>query len=92
VNGFTVWQKNYTEIATAHFRNPAPESDSPIALDRFGFRCFYHTLNPFNLNYGTIRSLPASEKVAVEFHVPSFDDWPGRVYRQSRTFFVGLKI
>ena len=54
----TVRQQNHPQVPTVHLIDFRPTANTTIFLHRFGLGKFNDTLDPFVLDYGTIRTVP----------------------------------
>ena len=64
----TVRQQNHPQVPTVHLIDFRPTANTTIFLHRFGLGKFNDTLDPFVLDYGTIRTVPEEFEVGCDFH------------------------
>jgi hypothetical protein len=66
--GFTIWQEYDSQIPPIHFWNLGPSTDTTVGLNDFSYWMVNGSLNPFQFDEGSIRSLPHLLEVARRFH------------------------
>jgi len=68
VNGLAVRQQYNTQRASVHLVDARPATDASVLLHNFFFGMVHHALNPLQLDYGAVRSLPHGHKILGELH------------------------